>query len=84
LSTSIVIESKDLPERESAQKRRDIITPKLPSKDKKYEAVKRRIFRQFSEVIESSLLVFACLAVYKITGLHAWWLHLVNRILSMP
>ena len=84
MSTSIVIESKDLPEQEGAQEHRDIVTPKLPNKDKKYEVIKLRIYRQFTEVIESGLLAFACLAVYKITGLHAWWIQFVNKMLPMP
>ncbi|RJR18825.1 MAG: hypothetical protein C4581_05755 [Nitrospiraceae bacterium] len=80
-SSSIVIESKHIAEHKLDKYPSCAIPPKLPIKDKKYEAIKIRIYRHVRETIISSAVVFACLALYKISGLCDWWLAFVSRIL---
>ncbi len=53
---------------------------KTKVKNKSYQVLRRRIFGTFIETIKSVLLIFICLLLYKITGLHAWWIHLVGQI----
>jgi hypothetical protein len=83
-TSSIVIESKDIHEHERAEDRRVSVPARLPIKDKTFEAIKLRIHRHFIEAIKSSVVVFACLALYKIAGLHAWWIQFVHKMLFLP
>ena len=83
-TSSIVIESKDFPEHQRVQDHRVVVPQKSPVKDKKFVAIRRRIYRHIIETIQSGVLVSACLAVYKITGLHDWWIQFVLKILSTP
>lgn len=83
-TSSIVIESKDIHEHERAENRRLIVPARLPIKDKTFEAIKRRIHRHFIEAIKSSVVVFACLALYKIAGVHALWIQFVQKNLLTP
>ncbi len=34
------------------------------------------------EFIESIFIIFLVLAVFKVTGLHGWWIRLVDNLLS--
>jgi hypothetical protein len=78
-TSSIVIESKDIVEHKHAQDHRVVVSRKLPINDIKYEAIRIRIFRNLVEAMKSSVIVFACLALYKITGVHAWWTQFVQK-----
>ena len=82
-TSSIVIESKDIPEHKHAWDP-SVVHTRLPIRDKKFEAIRIRIYRHFIEAIKSSVVVFACLALYKITGVHAWWIQFVHKILFTP
>jgi len=83
-TSSIVIESKDFPERKHEQDHGIVVKQEQLVKSKTFEIIRRRLHRQFLEVFKSGLLVFAFLAVYKITGLHVWWIQFVDKILSIP
>ncbi len=81
-TSSIVIESKNIPEHKHAQDDEVVVSRRLPIKHEKYEAIRMRIHRNFIETLKSSVVVFACLALYMITGVHAWWIQFVQKILS--
>ena len=54
---------------------------KVSVKNKSFQVLRRRIYRTIIETIKSILLIFVCLLLYKVTGLHAWWIHLVGQII---
>jgi len=83
-SSSIVIESKDVSESRQTRDHRVIVPTGLPGENKKFEAIKNRTYRHITESIRSSVVVFACLALYKITGAHAWWIRFVHNFLVAP
>jgi hypothetical protein len=83
-TSSILIESKDYSEHKQAEEKRVILPFRLPMKNNKFEAIKLRIYRHFIETVKSSVFVFACLALYKISGLHALWIQFVHKILIAP
>lgn len=80
-TSSIVIESKDIPEHKRLADNRVVASRRLPVKDGKYEGIRIRIYRHLTETIKSSVIVFVCLALYKITGIHDWWSQFVYKIL---
>lgn len=83
-SSSIVIDSESIAEHRHDKYPSCTIPRELPVKDKNYDAIRNRIYRHVRETITSSVVVFACLALYKIFGVHAWWIQFVQKILLTP
>ena len=83
-TSSVVIESKDIPEHAHARKQRVIVPAKVHTRDKKFEAIRMRMYRHFIETVTSSVVVFICLGLYKIAGVHAWWIQFVHKLIFIP
>jgi hypothetical protein len=48
-------------------------------KNSKFKALRLRVYRHILETIVSTLMVILSLALYKVTGLHAWWIQIVAK-----
>ena len=83
-TSSVVIESKDIPEHAQVREQRVIVPARVPIRIKKFEAIRMRICSHFIETITSSVVVFACLGLYKIAGIHAWWIQFVHKLIFIP
>ncbi|MBI5665465.1 MAG: hypothetical protein HZC49_10355 [Nitrospirae bacterium] len=83
-TSSVVIESNEISKHKHIQDHSVVVPAKLPIKGKKFEAIKIRLYRHFIETMKSSVAVFAALAIYKISGIHAWWIQVVQNMLSRP
>ena len=79
-STSVAVEQKSIPKQQVIKERRTDIARRRPSKSSNYGWLKAKMYHQAVETAKSVLLVFACLSVYKLTGLHDWWMHFVGKL----
>ena len=80
MSTSVAVEQKNIPEQQVISERKKVIARRKPSKSSRHSWLKVKIYNQALETVKSILLVFACLSVYKLTGLHDWWMHFVDKL----
>ena len=80
-TTSIVVKPGTIAGRKYAEDRNVIVKHNNPVKNKKNEAIKRKIYHEVLKTFKSIVIVFAFLVVYKSTGLHEWWIQLVDKIL---
>jgi hypothetical protein len=83
-TTSVVVEQKKILGRVHVESDNAIFDRKISVKNNKFKALRISIYRHILETAVSSILIFAFLAVYKISGLHAWWVHQVGEITLTP
>lgn len=78
---SIVVEQHKFPENVCTEDAKVIADSEIPVKSKKVKGHIFNFYHHMLDVIKSILLIVAVLALYKITGIHAWWVHLVGNIM---
>ena len=83
-TTSVLVEQKKILESARSKSDNDIADRKISAKNRKFKTLRLRIYHHVLETAVSSLLIFALLAVYKISGLHVWWVHLVGEFTLKP
>ena len=81
---SILIEQKELLRLNYEEGAKVIKDEKTPVKRKKSEVFRVKVYGGIQEIIKSTLLIITFLAIYKVTGLPAWWMQLVGKITSIP
>ncbi len=77
-ATSILVKQK-LPESKFAKDHRVSVKQTVPVKIRKVKVSKFKKYRPTLELIGTTLLTFAVLALYKVSGLHDWWIQLVRQ-----
>ncbi len=82
MGTSVIIEQKNLPEYK-IEKDHIVVTDFQETGKKKihFNGVKRKVYSHIMESAKSTLLIFAILSIFKITGLYDWWIYLVSRLI---
>ncbi len=80
-TTSVLFEHKEYTGHIYAEERTTNKDLKEPEKNKLFQVLRRRIYGTIIDTIKSALLIFVCLLLYKVSGLHAWWIHLVGQII---
>ena len=81
---SILIGQKELLRLNYEEGAKVIKDEKTLVKRKKSEVFRVKVYGGIQEIIKSTLLIITFLAIYKVTGLHAWWMQLVGKITSIP
>jgi len=44
------------------------------------EVFKERLFNGITDLMKSTLIIFALLTLYKVSGLNTWWIQLVDTL----
>lgn len=78
---SVVSEQHKFPENVCTEDTKVIADNETPAESKKINGHLFNFYRHMLEVSKSVLLIVFLLALYKITGFHALWMQLVEKIM---
>lgn len=80
--SSIVVEQHKFPEKVCTEDAKVITNNDPPPvRNKKFKGHMFNFYRHMLDVANSVLLIVILLALYRITGIHSWWMRLVEKIM---
>ena len=82
--STVLIDRKNFQALEYTEDHKEVVVQKPLIKSKRNGVLRLKIYRQIVNTIISVLMIFACLSVYEVTGLHDLWIQLVGQITSLP
>jgi hypothetical protein len=78
--TNVSGNDKKQPERTYAEDHKDVQEHNISSNNKFLKHVIRlSTYRVTLEIMKSVFIIFTCVSVYKVAGLHDWWVQIVEK-----
>ena len=79
--TTVSGNDKKQPERTDAEVHKDVQDNNIPLKNNKFlkHVIRLTTYRVTLEIMKSVFIIFTCVSVYKVAGLHDWWVQLVEK-----